>query len=615
MVFSKSLFLEGATLIIGTLWIIGKLLKKEEETEKIPKNIVFLIFGIYVILLLISGLHSLVPGLSFWGSFDHGTGVVFMLSLFLFSLIVSSVFKKIEDWYKLFTVFVISGLFFNLGTFLTMVGVHFSKIYNFNALSGFLIGNSSWTGIYLSFVFFIGLELVFSAKIKSQKIIGLLGLLTAFFNPTLTGFLLQAPGASFGFIGLAKTASYSMFVGIGFFILYLFFRKISSIKWRKIFIGSFLALSFIGLIFISTVGWSSIRQLVAEKAGPNRFVFFDISVSALKEHPVLGWGEDSYQFVYAKYFDPIVLTPGYAPEYWVDRAHNIYFDELVSGGLTGFLLLMLLYGILLFGFVRNAIKLRDKEGLLYMALFSGVVAFLIQGLMIFQINIGWFVIAILVAFVANFCFKDRTITNPNTDKNNNKNKNEDHTFRNLFSIIIIIIFGFLFNYLIIKPYKITNGLFKFPVMRYEERLEFYKELDNAYMGNTTDLGNAFLPYHVRLRQILLKGIKEEEKKLMVNEIKEITRILDNGLKRQDYKELKMLMAETGFYSVIIALTDGQERQDYYNQSMFYVEKMKIASPRSPTSEISKALLDISLKYGEEGLDLLNLDKNKVKKRD
>jgi hypothetical protein len=101
---------------------------------------------------------------------------------------------------------------------------------------------------------------------------------------------------------------------------------------------------------------------------------------------------------------------------------------------------------------------------------------------------------------------------------------------------------------------------------------------------------------------------------MINEIKEINRILDNGLKRQEYKELKILMGMTGFYSIIIALTEGQERQAYYDESMFYVEKMKLASPESPTPEISKALLDISLKYGEEGLDLLNLDKNKVQKR-
>lgn len=613
MVFSKSLFLEGATLVIGALWVIGKLFGKEQEKEKIPKNIVFLVFGIYVIFLLISGFYSLVPGLSFWGSLDHGTGVIFMLSLFLFSLIVSSVFKTIEDWYKLLTVFVVSGIFFNLGTFLSMVGVNFSKIYNLNALSGFLIGNSSWTGVYLGFVFFIGLGVALSSESKGQKVIGFLGLLTAFFNPSLTGFIIQAPGASFGYIGLAKTASYAMIVGGALFALYLIFRKINSTKLQKAFIGTFLGISVLGIILASTVFWGPIKQIVSEKAGPNRFVFWDISISAMKEKPILGWGGDSYQFVYAKYFNPIVLTPGYAPEYWVDRAHNIYFDELVSGGITGFLLLMLLYGILLFGLIKQALRLRERDGLLYMALFCGVVVFLIQGLMLFQINIGWFIIALLLAFVANFSFQDRNINinNLSNDKSNKKNRNRNNALGGSLAIIAVIIFGILFYYLIIKPYKVARGLAEFPTLNYEKRLNFYNELDNAYLGNTTDLGNVFLPYHIRLRQILKNGLKDEEKKLMINEIKEINRILDNGLKRQNYKELKVLMGVTGFYSVIIALTDGQERQDYYEQSLFYVEKMKLASPLSPTPKISKALLDISLEYGEEGLDLLNLDKEKA----
>ncbi|MES3032178.1 MAG: O-antigen ligase family protein [Patescibacteria group bacterium] len=574
MVFSKSLFLEGATLVLGALWIIGKLNSKEKqkESEKIPKNIVFFVFGLYALFLLVSGLNSLVPGLSFWGSLDHGTGVVFMLCLLTFSLITSSVFKTLDDWYKLFTVFVFSGIFFNLGTFLTMVGIHFSKIYNLNALSGFLIGNSSWAGVYLSFVFFIGLGLMLASNVKSQRIIGFLALVTAFLNPSLTGFIPQASDASFRFIGLAQTASYSLIASFGLFVLYIFFRKINSIKWRKVFIGSFLSLSIISLVLVSTLGWGHIRQFVAEKAGPNRFVFWEISISALKERPILGWGGDSYQYAYAKYFDPIVLTPGYAPEYWVDRAHNIYFDELVSGGITGFLLLMFLYGILLFGFIRNAVRFKEKEGLLYMALFSGVVGFLIQGLMIFQINMGWFVIAILLAFAARFCFEDKNIISADAEKNNRKkNRDEDHTFRNLFAVVVVIIFGFLFNYLIIKPYRVDNGLARFPVMRYEARMQFYNEIDKAYVGNTTDLGNAFTRYHIRLRKILEKGLKEKEKKLMIEEIKEINRILENSLQKQEYRELKTLMATTGFYSVIIALTDGEERQGYYDQSLFYVE--------------------------------------------
>ena len=136
-------------------------------------------------------------------------------------------------------------------------------------------------------------------------------------------------------------------------------------------------------------------------------------------------------------------------------------------------------------------------------------------------------------------------------------------------------------------------------------------MDNAYVGNTTDLGNAFLPYHIRLRKILEKGLKEEEKKLMIKEIEEINILLDNSLKKQDYMEMKTLTGIVAFYSVSTALTFGEERKENYDKGLSYVDIMKTTSPENKIIEISKALLDVSLKYGEEGLSLLNTDKNKV----
>ncbi|MFA6251744.1 MAG: O-antigen ligase family protein [Candidatus Paceibacterota bacterium] len=613
IVFPKALFVEGVTLVLGTLWIIGKLFKKEKETEKIPKNIVFLIFGIYVLLLLVSCFSGVLPALSFWSTFDQGTGVVFMLCLLIFSIITSSVFKKIDDWYKIFTVFVCSGIVFTLGSLLAEMGVRFSKFLTLNTVNGFLMGNSSWTGIYLAFIFFVSLGLTFASKTKTQKIIGILGVLTAFFNPTLTGFVAQFPGMEFGFIGLAKTASYSIFVGIGIFCLYLIFRRIHSLKWRKVFTGSVLAVLLIGIISISFIGLNPMRNLIAEKAGPNRLVYWDIAIQGFKDRPVLGWGGDTYQFVYGKYFNPIILTPGYAREYWVDRSHNIYLDELVTGGILGFLSLISLYGIVLFGLIRKAIKEREREGILYIALFSGMASFLIQGVMIFQTVTGWFIVALLIAFVSNFCFKDKNKIEIDTKKNH-KHTNNNQGFNFLITFFILVIFCILFNYLIIKPYQIDNGMGKYPAMLYVERLEFLKELDSAYVGNMVDLGSLFAPYHIKLREFIKKGVlKDEEKQLMIKEIKEINVVLENGLKRQNYRDMKSLMSSVGFYSILTGMSPISERQMYYDQGMFFVNKMAEISDKNPIVILSKKVLNMSLKYGEAGVNALETDETKLKR--
>ncbi|MFA6524239.1 MAG: O-antigen ligase family protein [Candidatus Paceibacterota bacterium] len=582
-VFPKSLFIEAITLILGTLWIIGRLFKKEENT--IPKNIVFLTFFAFIFFLLISFFNSVVPSLSFWGSIDHSTGVIFTLCLFLFSLIVSSVFKTMEDWHKLFTVFIASGILFAFGTFLSEMGVRF---FSHKLTIDFTIGNSSYAGIYLVFIFFISLGIIFSSKIKSQRIIGILGLITAFLNPILTGFIAQTPGTSFGFIGLAKTASYSLLVGIGLFALYLFFRKISSIKWRKIFIGSFISILLAGVLYVSFIGFGSIRQWVSEKAGPNRFVFWDIALKGFKEKPILGWGNDTYHLVYTKYFNPIITTSGYAPEYWVDRSHSIYFDELVSGGILGFFFLMSLYGILLFGLIQKAVKDRGKEGILYMALFAGVVSFLIQGVMFFQTVIGWFIISLLIAFVANFCFRNRIFTF--------KTKIDFSKYKVIISIFLIILFSFGMVYFIFKPYGISHKLASFPRMEPNERLIIYDKINNAYMGNTADLGTAFLPFGESMRKVLFNiKLSEEDKKGAINEMNKITDVLENGLKKENYMDMKLLMSTVEFYSILTSLAEGQDKINYYNKGISYIDKMLLVSPKNHINEMSKGIMDFSLK--------------------
>lgn len=610
LVYSKSIFLEGITFLIATLWIISKLLKKNKE--KIPKNIVFLVFGAYVLVLIISGLSGVLPALSFWSSFDQGTGVIFMLCLLVFSLIASTVFKKKEDWYKLFTIFVASGVVFTLGSFLSEIGVKFSKFLPLNTVSGFTIGNSSWAGIYLTFVFFISLGLIFSSKIQTQKILGIIGALSAFFNPTLTAFVKQFSGMSFGPIGLAQTASYSMFIGIVIFCLYLIFRRIDSLKWRKVFVGSVAAVLLVGVISVSFIGFHSIRNLIAEKAGPNRFIFWDIAVSGFKEKPILGWGGDAYPFVYGKYFNPIITTEGYAPEYWVDRSHNIYFDELVTGGILGIFFLLSLYGVILFGLIRKAIVEREKEGILYMALFAGMTSFLVQGLMLFQTVVGWFIVALLAVFTANFCFADRN-TIEAEEKKNQKDKNTARNLNISLSFITVVIFVILFNYVIIKPYKINSGMGRYPTMSHSQRLEFLKKLDNAYVGNTVDLGNRFAPYHIRMRDFIRNGLKENEKQLMIQEIKEIVIILENGSRRQNYMDMKSLMSSVGFYSILVGMSPVAERQGYYDQGMFYVNKMTEISNKNPIIILSKSVMDVALKHGEAGVNALETDKTKVKR--
>ena len=58
-----------------------------------------------------------------------------------------------------------------------------------------------------------------------------------------------------------------------------------------------------------------------------------MSWQGVKEHPILGWGQENYIVLFNKYYDPKM----YQQEPWFDRSHNVFFDWLVSGGILALL--------------------------------------------------------------------------------------------------------------------------------------------------------------------------------------------------------------------------------------------------------------------------------------
>jgi hypothetical protein len=73
------------------------------------------------------------------------------------------------------------------------------------------------------------------------------------------------------------------------------------------------------------------------------------------------------------------------------------------------------------------------------------------------------------------------------------------------------------------------------------------------------------------------------------------------------------MSSVGFYSILTGLSPVEERQMYYDQGMFFVNKMTEISDKNPIATLSKSVLDVALKYGEAGVNALETDKTKVKR--
>ena len=85
------------------------------------------------------------------------------------------------------------------------------------------------------------------------------------------------------------------------------------------------------------------------------------------ERPVFGWGQDNFNYVFNKFYNAGL----YGQEPWFDRAHNIFFDWLIAGGIFGFVLYALFYLVTLWYLWRGGSGFDLSERALFTGLLAG----------------------------------------------------------------------------------------------------------------------------------------------------------------------------------------------------------------------------------------------------
>ncbi len=129
----------------------------------------------------------------------------------------------------------------------------------------------------------------------------------------------------------------------------------------------------------------------AESAGFARFTLWSMAWQGVKERPLLGWGQDNFPYVFAKYYDPKM----YAQEQWFDRTHNVFFDWLIAGGFLGLISYLAIFGVALWLlWKRKEFELWEK------ALFSGLItAYFIHNFFVFDNLTSYILIAIVLSYI------------------------------------------------------------------------------------------------------------------------------------------------------------------------------------------------------------------------
>lgn len=262
---------------------------------------------------------------SFWSNYERMDGLITLLHLFAFFMVAGSVMNTKLLWERFLqtslaasVIISIYGIFQLLGKIvINQGGVRVDAT----------LGNATYLAGYLLFHIFFA-ALLFAQKNTPNWLRVLYGAIIALnvfmlFNTMTRGALLALLG------GVTLTA----------FLAAFFDGDSRALKKYAVgaLVGIFLAVGiFVAIKDANFVKKSDIFGRLADislEAGKSRFLVWGMAWEAVKERPLLGWGQDNFIFAFSTHYDPRMYTE----EPWFDRAHNIVLDWLIAGGALGLL--------------------------------------------------------------------------------------------------------------------------------------------------------------------------------------------------------------------------------------------------------------------------------------
>jgi O-antigen ligase/tetratricopeptide (TPR) repeat protein len=315
--------------------------------------------GLFVLWLAVVNILGVDRSESFFSNFERMEGWFTHLYLFVYLVILSSVFKtdKMWNWFL--------GVSVATANILSIAAAFGSEL-----RTSVFLGNSTYVAIYVLFnLYFAALLAIRHYRMRVRD---------AFLK--YSGFVYYALSILLFIYIIFRTQTRGtvlalVFSGIGFLVL----SAIShwSNKTVRIISVSLLSLSVIGSILFwvnrdaQFIQDNPLLARVAsisatEGTGQARLMNWGIALDGIKERPIFGWGQENYMYVFPKFYDPGM----YAQEPWFDRTHNAFLDWAIQGGLVALALYISLYGFAIWTIYRSASLSKTEKNLL-VSLFAG----------------------------------------------------------------------------------------------------------------------------------------------------------------------------------------------------------------------------------------------------
>ncbi|MBC7714223.1 MAG: O-antigen ligase family protein [Rhizobacter sp.] len=333
---------------------------------------------LFIALIGLSDLQGIDPLKSYWGNLERMEGFVSLLHLSAMMFVGMSLIKTKKQW--------VAGGLFSLVTALTVCLLGFKELHlDPHILIQSSLGNSGYLAIYLVIHIFIAGFFAVS-EYKNKKI----------FFPSIAIILifivaLYNTGSRGSFLGLLSGAV------VAFIILSVDQQKKKNLKI------SLITMFVIILIFAGSLWRFKDTKFVKEShtlsrltnvdiTSSTRFYLWGIAFKAIKEKPLLGWGQENFDYLYDHYYDARLGDV----EPWFDRTHNVMIDWSVAGGIIGVLAYLSLFAAAFYSLWRCGHFTKTEQ-----AFFTGMmIAYFIHNLFMFDYLISYILFFLMLTYVS-----------------------------------------------------------------------------------------------------------------------------------------------------------------------------------------------------------------------
>ena len=314
--------------IVFALWLLLALSDKEYRPKR--SNLLYAVF-IFLGVIGLADIFGVDPIRSFWSNFERMEGYITLFHLGMLFMVMGSVFKEIE-WKRWWNASLGASFLMVLFCLLQIIGL--KTINQGGVRVDGTLGNAIYLAVYMLFHIFVACLFLFREwkNVTLRWVYGLLILLQVFVL-----YYTATRGAMLGLIG-------------GFLIVALlnvrnreekYIRKVSIafLSLLVILVGSFFLLRNTSFVQNSPVLSRFASLSPSELKTQGRYFVWPMAIEGVKENPILGWGQENFPYVFQEHYKAEMFRL----EPWFDRAHNIFLDWLVSGGVLGLLSYLSLY--------------------------------------------------------------------------------------------------------------------------------------------------------------------------------------------------------------------------------------------------------------------------------